>query len=183
MMYRMKTLLLAAGALALAAAAPASAQTRWNLPSAYPADNPHSETLVAFAKQVADATGGKLQIAVHAGASLFKAPEIKRAVATGQAQAGEVLISLHENEDAIFGIDVVPFLATSYAESKKLYLASKPALEKKLDDLQPELSQVVNKVTRDALKQNPALDDLRAAAFRTAIDKIARSYMELGVFP
>jgi glutamate dehydrogenase (NAD(P)+) len=36
---------------------------------------------------------------------------------------------------------------------------------------------------RDALKTNPKLGDLRAAAFLTAIDKIARSYGELGVFP
>jgi TRAP-type C4-dicarboxylate transport system substrate-binding protein len=115
-----------------ALAGPAMAQTKWNLPAAYPADNPHSVNLSAFAKDVADATGGKLQITVHAAASLFKAPEIKRAVATGQAQAGEVLISLHENEDPLFGIDVVPFLATSYPAAKKLWLASKPAVEKKL---------------------------------------------------
>jgi TRAP-type C4-dicarboxylate transport system substrate-binding protein len=113
-------------------AVPAMAQTKWNLPAAYPADNPHSVNLNEFAKDVSDATGGKLQITVHAAASLFKAPEIKRAVATGQAQAGEVLISLHENEDPMFGIDVVPFLATSYPASKKLWLASKPAVEKKL---------------------------------------------------
>jgi glutamate dehydrogenase (NAD(P)+) len=36
---------------------------------------------------------------------------------------------------------------------------------------------------REVLKQNPALGDLRAAAFRNAIDKIARSYLDLGVFP
>ena len=101
------------------------AQTKWNLPAAYPADNPHSVNLIAFAKDVADATGGKLQITVHAAASLFKAPEIKRAVATGQAQAGEVLISLHENEDPLFGIDVVPFLATSYPAAKKLWVRLK----------------------------------------------------------
>src|SRR3954452_21816773 len=125
-----KTLAVAACAAALAA--PAMAQTKWNLPAAYPADDPHSVNLNAFAKDVADLTGGKLQITVHAAASLFKAPEIKRAVATGQAQAGEVLISLHENEDPLFGIDVVPFLATSYPASKKLWLASKAAIEKKL---------------------------------------------------
>jgi TRAP-type C4-dicarboxylate transport system substrate-binding protein len=125
-----KTCIMAACVAALAA--PAMAQTKWNLPAAYPADNPHSVNLAAFAKDVSDATGGKLQITVHAAASLFKAPEIKRAVATGQAQAGEVLISLHENEDPLFGIDVVPFLATSYPASKKLWLASKPAIEKKL---------------------------------------------------
>src|SRR5712675_101913 len=119
-------------AFVAALAVPAMAQTKWNLPAAYPADNPHSVNLTAFAKDVADLTGNKLQITVHAAASLFKAPEIKRAVATGQTQAGEVLISLHENEDPIFGIDVVPFLATSYPASKKLWLASKPTVEKKL---------------------------------------------------
>ena len=51
---------------------------------------------------------------------------------TGQAQVGEVLISMHENEDPIYGIDVVPFLATSFADSMKLWQASKPAIEKKL---------------------------------------------------
>src|SRR6187431_668124 len=119
-----RPIIIAACASTVIAIAPALAQTKWNLPAAYPADNPHSENLTAFAKDVADATGGKLQITVHAGASLFKAPEIKRAVATGQAQMGEVLISLHENEDPVFGIDVVPFLAVSFGESKKLWQAS-----------------------------------------------------------
>jgi len=118
-----------AGALLLAA--PAMAQTKWNLPAAYPADNFHTENLNAFAKDVADATGGKLQITVHGNASLFKAPEIKRAVQTGQAQAGEVLMSLHENEDPVYGLDVVPFLATSFDQAKKLWDVQKPAIEKK----------------------------------------------------
>ncbi len=121
------------GVSALAFAMPAAAQTKWNLPNAYPSDNPHTENLALFAKDVEAATGGKLQITVHANAALFKAPEIKRAVASGQAQMGEVLMSLHENEDPVFGIDVVPFLATSFADSRKLYTASKAAIEKKLD--------------------------------------------------
>ena len=121
----------AAGALSLGATG-AMAQVKWNLPAAYPADNPHSENLVAFSKDIEAATGGKLSVTVHANASLFKAPEIKRAVQTGQAQMGEVLMSIHENEDPIYGIDVVPFLATSFADAKKLYAASKPAVEKKL---------------------------------------------------
>lgn len=127
-----RSLLLAAFVSAVIAMQPASAQIKWNLPAAYPADNPHSENLALFAKDVAAATNDKLQITVHPGASLFKAPDIKRAVQTGQAQIGEVLISLHENEDPVFGVDVIPFLATSFTESKKLWLASKPAIEKKL---------------------------------------------------
>lgn len=118
---------------ALLAATPTLAQTKWNLPAAYPVDNPHSENLVAFAKDVEAATAGKLVITVHPNASLFKAPDIKRAVVTGQAQMGELLLSIHENEDPLFGIDVVPFLATSFPQSMKLYQASKPLIEKKLD--------------------------------------------------
>ena len=45
-------------------------------------------TVTARTQDVGEASGGKLQITVHAAASLFKAPEINRAVATGQAQAG-----------------------------------------------------------------------------------------------
>jgi len=127
-----RSLLLAViGATALAIQ-PVSAQTKWELPAAYPANNPHSENLVLFAKDVADATGGKLQITVHPAASLFKAPDIKRAVQTGQVQIGEVLMSLHENEDPVYGVDVVPFLATSFPQSMKLWQASKAAVEKKL---------------------------------------------------
>ena len=127
-----RSLLLAAFAAAALSASPALAQTKWNLPAAYPANNPHSENLVLFAKDVSAATGGKLDITVHPAASLFKAPDIKRAVQTGQAQMGEVLMSLHENEDPIYGIDVVPFLAASYPEAMKLWQVSKPAVEKKL---------------------------------------------------
>src|SRR3954447_15563378 len=130
----MKSRLLTAGLIfgAVLAALPASAQTKWNLPAGYPADNPHSENLVLFAKEVEAATGGKLVITVHPNASLFKAPDIKRAVQTGQAQMGELLLSIHENEDAVYGIDVIPFLATSFDQSMKLYKASRPAIEKKL---------------------------------------------------
>src|ERR1041384_5912998 len=124
--------LLAGMVLFAASALPAHAQTKWNLPAAYPQDNPHTVNLLAFTKAVEQATGGKLQITVHPAASLFKAPEIKRAVQTGQTQMGEVLISIHENEDPLFGLDVVPFLATSYPEAKKLWAASKSAVEKKL---------------------------------------------------
>ena len=129
---RSTALALLLGAAALAAAAPAAAQTKWNLPAAYPTENPHTENLNVFAKAVEAATGGKLAITVHANASLFKAPEIKRAVQTGQAQMGEVLISIHENEDPIYGLDVVPFLATSFEQSRKLWEAQKPAVEAKL---------------------------------------------------
>ena len=129
----MKRRLFTATALTLALAAGSSfAQTKWDLPAAYPATNFHSENLVQFANDVDKATGGKLKITVHPGASLFKAPEIKRAVQGGQAQAGEILLANFQNEWQIYGADGLPFLADSYDEAMKLYKVQKPMLEKKL---------------------------------------------------
>ena len=122
----------ASAAALLALAGTASAQTKWDLPAAYPTSNFHTENLIQFAKDVDTATGGKLKITVHANASLFKANEIKRAVQGGQAQIGEVLLVNFENENPIYGVDGLPFLATSYLESKKLAEAQKPALDKLL---------------------------------------------------
>jgi TRAP-type C4-dicarboxylate transport system substrate-binding protein len=156
------------GAIALSAI-PAAAQTKWNLPAAYPAENPHSENLTAFAKDVEAATGGKLAITVHPNASLFKAPEIKRAVASGQAQIGEVLMSIHENEDPMFGIDVVPFLATSFPEAMKLYKASKPAIEKKLDAQGLKLLFMVPWAPQGvyAKKEINVIDDMKGLKWRS----------------
>ena len=129
-MNRLPALVVAA---ALAATAPAHAQMKWDLPSAYPATNFHTENLQQFANEVDKGSGGKLKIQLHPNASLFKAPEIKRAVQGGQAQAGEILLVNFENEDPLYGLDGVPFLATSYGESLKLYKASRKALDAKLD--------------------------------------------------
>jgi len=128
----MKRLSAVAAALVLALSLPAAAQTKWDMPTAYPAANFHTENIQQFAGDVDRATGGKLKITVHAGASLFKAPEIKRAVQGGQAQLGEILLVNFENEDPLYGLDGVPFLATSYAESLKLYKASRKALDDRL---------------------------------------------------
>ena len=123
---------LALTATALALGSTAFAQTKWDLPAAYPASNFHTENLTQFAADVDKASSGKLKITVHANASLFKANEIKRAVQGGQAQIGEVLLVNFENENPIYGVDGLPFLAASYGEARKLADAQKPALEKLL---------------------------------------------------
>ena len=127
---RIMTTLAIAAALAGAATGVAVAQTKWDLPSGYPANNFHTENLQQFVGDVDKATGGKLKIQLHPGASLFKANEIKRAVQGNQAQSGEILLVNFENENPLYGVDGLPFLATSYGDARKLYTASKPALEK-----------------------------------------------------
>jgi TRAP-type C4-dicarboxylate transport system substrate-binding protein len=110
----------------------ASAQTKWDLPTGYAVNSFQTENVQLFADDVDKATAGKLKITLHANGSLYKANEIKRAVQTGQTSAGEFLLSGSSNENSLFGVDSIPFLATNYAEARKLYDASKPALEKLL---------------------------------------------------
>jgi TRAP-type C4-dicarboxylate transport system substrate-binding protein len=85
-----------------------------------------------MANDVEKATAGKLKINVHANASLLKMNEIKRGIQSGQVQMGEILLAAYANEDAIFELDGVPFLATSYGDAMKLYKASKKSLEERL---------------------------------------------------
>ncbi len=114
------------------AALSAQAQTKWDLPSGYNANTFQVQNLQFFAEEVDRATAGKLKITLHPGASLYKANEIKRAVQTGQTQIGEFILSGASNENALFGIDSIPFLATTYTQARKLDTASRPALEKLL---------------------------------------------------
>ena len=130
----MKLLLRAALIAAACTAISASAQTKWDLASAYAAGNFHTVNLNQVAADVDKATNGKLKITVHANAALFKAPEIKRAVQTGGAQMGEILISNFSNEWQILGADAIPFLADSYEEAAKLYKVQKPMMDKKLGE-------------------------------------------------
>jgi TRAP-type C4-dicarboxylate transport system substrate-binding protein len=124
------TYLLAATALS---ASGAVAET-WDMPMAYPATNYHTENGIAFADCVKGATGGALEIVVHPNGSLFSGNDIKRAVQTGQAPIGERLLSAHANENPIFGVDSIPFLATSFEDSAKLLAAAKDAVAAALDE-------------------------------------------------
>ncbi|NIA68586.1 TRAP transporter substrate-binding protein [Pelagibius litoralis] len=124
--------MVSAAAIVLAAST-AMAAEKWDMPLAYSASNYHSENAAKFAEAVTEASGGELEIVAHPGGSLFKGGEIYRAIRTGQAPIGERLISALGNEDPLFEVDALPFLATSFDDSWKLYKASRPQLEETLD--------------------------------------------------
>ncbi len=113
---------------------PAVAAETWDMPTAYPAANFQTVNAQEFSKCVAQGTKGEISIVLHPNGALFKGNDIKRAVQTGQTQIGERLLSSHENENAIFGTDSIPFVATSYESSVKLYQAARPELDKTLED-------------------------------------------------
>ena len=125
-----RTFVVAAAAVAMAfSAGTTMAQTKWDMPTPYSPAIFHTENIQQFANDVEKASGGKLKIQVHANASLLKMPEIKRGIQSGQVQMGEILLAAYANEDAMFELDGVPFLATSYADAMKLYNASRKPLE------------------------------------------------------
>ena len=123
----------AAGLVATMAGAAQSAE-KWDMPMAYAATNFHSATGAEFAKCITTGTGGEIEVVTHPSGSLFKGGDIKRAIQTGQVPIGERLLSGHQNENAVFGVDSVPFLAASFDDAAKLWKAAKPTMEKILDD-------------------------------------------------
>ena len=122
---------LVAGAFVFAGANVAAAE-QWDMALAYSATNYHSEIAAEFAKEVSDKSD--LTIKTHPGGSLFGGSEIFGAVRKGLAPIGERLISALGNDNPLYEVDSVPFLATGFDGAKKLYKASKPALVDTLAD-------------------------------------------------
>lgn len=119
--------------LALSAWAGQAQAEKWDMPLAYPANNFHSENAADFAICVKDKTGGALEIVTHPNGSLFAGNDIKRAVQTGQVSIGERVTSAHENENPIYGIEAIPFLATSFEASDRLWKTALPEMKKVMD--------------------------------------------------
>ena len=153
-------------------------QIKWDLACAYPVSNFHTQNLQTFAADVEKATQGKLKIVVHPNGSLFPSNGIKRAVQTGQAQMGELLISSSANENPIFGIDSIPFLATSYKESARLWSLSKETTEKALQKQGIKTLSAVPWPPQGLYSKNPInsgadLKGLKWRAYNPATSKIA----------
>ena len=105
---------------------------KWDMPTPYGDGVHHTKNIRQFAEDVGNATNGGLEIVVHSGASLIKHPEIYRAVRTGQVPIGELFMGLLGNDNPVFKVDNIPFLASDFDSSKKLWDASRPAIEKSL---------------------------------------------------
>lgn len=176
---------LMAGAAFAALAAPALAAEKWDMPMAYSASNFHTENGVAFADCVSTGTNGEITIEVHPGGSLFAGADIKRAIQTGQVQIGERLLSGHQNENALFGFDSVPFLAPSFEDSEKLYAAAKPEIEAILDEQNLELLYAVPWPPQGLYfkKEVNSVDDMAGIKFRSYNNTTARLAELTGMAP
>lgn len=178
------TKLLAATALTAAAALPAAAEV-WDMPMAYSASNFHSATGAEFAECVTTGTGGEIEIKTHPSGSLFKGADIKRAVQTGQAPIGERLLSGHQNENALFGFDSIPFLATSFDDSDKLWNAAKPTIENLLAEQNLTLLYAVPWPPQGLYFKNEvnSVADMKGIKFRSYNNATSRLAELTGMLP
>jgi TRAP-type C4-dicarboxylate transport system substrate-binding protein len=162
-----------------------SAQTKWDMPTPYPDGNFHTRNIMQFAADVDKATNGSLKIAIHSAGSLIKHAEIKRSVRQGTTPIGEMLESLSSNEAAVYGLDSVPFLATGYDASRKLYAAQKPYLEKQLASEGLMLLYSVPWPPQGlyAKREIKSVDDLKGLKFRTYNAMIGRIAALAGAIP
>jgi TRAP-type C4-dicarboxylate transport system substrate-binding protein len=176
--------LMATAAIAATTVAPAIAET-WDMPLAYAATNFHSENAAKFGECVTTGTDGAIEIVTHPSGSLFKGADIKRAVQTGQVNIGERLLSGHQNENALFGFDSVPFLATSFEASGKLYEAAKPKIAEVLADQNLTLLYAVpwppqGLYFRDEVK---TVEDMKGIKFRSYNNATSRLAELTGMLP
>jgi TRAP-type C4-dicarboxylate transport system substrate-binding protein len=180
-----KTLSWAASAIFLLSAATATAAEKWDFPVGYPLTNFQTQNNIRFAKAVEEATNGKLQITVHVAGSLFKGPEIKRAVQNGLAQLGARPLLAEANQSPLFEISELPFIATSYDQAKKLLAASKKDLVEVLDKQNLVYLYSVAWPPQGLLSTFPinSVEDMKGKKFRA--DGIATAHLaeKLGAAP
>jgi TRAP-type C4-dicarboxylate transport system substrate-binding protein len=155
------------------------------MPAAYSAGNHVTSSYVAFAKYVTENSNGELEIVVHPSGSLYPGGEIFRAVRSGQVQIGGRYMGAHAKEDSVFGLDTVPFLATNMADAKKLYMASKPAIEKALDKRGMKLLFMAPWPAQGLFhrKEVNSLADMKGVKFRAYDASTARLAALMGSIP
>jgi len=155
------------------------------MPMAYSGSNFHSVTGAQFAKCVTTGTGGDIEIVTHPSGSLFPGAQIKRAIQTGQVPIGERLLSGHQNENAIFGYDSIPFLATSFDDSAKLWEAAKPAIEKVLGEQNLKLLYAVPWPPQGLYFRDEVMSvaDMKGVKFRSYNNATSRLAELTGMLP
>nr|WP_232830900.1 TRAP transporter substrate-binding protein [Tropicimonas sp. IMCC34011] len=172
-------------AAAIAAIAGAASAESWDMPTPYGDSVFHTQNIIQFAEDVTEATDGALEITVHSAGSLYAHPEIKDAVRRGLAPIGETLMSRLANEDPIFAIDSIPFLASNYDDAAKLWDASRPLVEEKLGEQGLTLLYATPWPGQSLYTAGPveSTADLEGAAFRAYNNATERLAQLMGAVP
>lgn len=101
----------------------------WKMASGYPDASYLTQTVRTFIDEVQAATDGKLTVTLHNNQSLVKLQDIPAAVRRGQVQLGQVYAANLGNQNEMFTLDAIPFLAPDDGSALKLWQAQKPYVE------------------------------------------------------
>lgn len=159
--------------------------TEWDMPTPYGDSNFHTVNIRQFADDVRDATDGELDITVHSSGSLIEHAEIKNSVRRGLVPIGELIMSRLANEDPLFEVDSVPYLASNYDQAWKLWQASKDVLAKRLERQHLKLLFAVpwppqGIYTRFEVKTGDELKGVKMRAYNKSSETLAKL---LGAIP
>lgn len=125
----MKSILAATTAMALCSTA-AFAETKWDLTTAWGANNFHAESAIAFADAVREGTDGSVDITVHLSGEIgVKITEKLSAVENGIVQMADMLLFLQAGEAPFLGIDTLPYLIQGQDEMKVWLEVAGPTYE------------------------------------------------------
>src|SRR4029079_18917 len=104
---------------------------------------------------------------------------------TGQVNSAEFLLGQFANEEPVFAVDNLPFLAAGYDNAAKLYQAQKAVLEKKLQARGMRLLYSVAWPGQGIYTKTPlkSVADLKGTKFRTYSPQTARLAELLGASP
>ncbi len=107
----------------------ASAAT-WTMATGYPENSFFTKNIRQFAQEVEQKSGGRLKIDIRSNGTLIKHDAIKRAVQSGQVQAGEIRFGVYGNENPVYNLDGLPNIAANYKEAMLLADAQAPFFDK-----------------------------------------------------
>ncbi len=103
------------GVAALVAAGAADAATTLRITLQLPLTSHLGENLLAFEKEVEEASGGDLQIEIYPSAQLYKDNEVPQAVASGAIEMGVASLTLFAGTIPAVDVFYVPFLLDTEA--------------------------------------------------------------------
>ena len=118
-----------AAIVACFAATPVAA-AEWVMASGYPDNNFHTMNINKFIDEVQKKSGGKLKITLHSNGTLIKLDAMKRAIQAGQIPIGEIRLGVYGNEDPMYILAGLPFIAGTYESAWKLKDVQKPYFDK-----------------------------------------------------
>ncbi|WP_299232505.1 TRAP transporter substrate-binding protein [uncultured Halomonas sp.] len=155
------------------------AATEWDMPTPYGDRTFHTVNIREFTEDVREATDGELDITVHSNGSLIGHAEIKNSVRRGIVPMGEVIMSRLANENPIFEVDSVPYLAASYEEAWTLWEASREIIAEELQKQGLRLLFTVpwppqGIYTNQAIESGDDLKNLSMRAYNTSSERIAQ---------